>query len=96
MGPPMTVRKIFLPSRIRRGRTSTSPVWLAQHGDRELRFGRKRDAERYEREGCADHRSFCGSGGGTETETRDDRLRAAVRDAVDRVLRNDVDPDLDM
>lgn len=59
------MEKLFLPSRIRRGRTATSPVWRATHGGLTLEFHRKRDAMRFEQEGCVGHpRSFmCPCGG---------------------------------
>lgn len=54
------VEKVYEPSRIRRGRLSTTPTWYAVHSGRKLQFSRKKDALKYEAEGCADHqRYFC-------------------------------------
>jgi hypothetical protein len=62
------MKRVFLPSRIRRGRCGTSPVWLAEHAGRWRQFGRKCDAGRYERTGCADHKTWLCSCGGREPD----------------------------
>ena len=78
------VEKHYLPSRIRRGRTSTTPVWYATHGGRRLRFARKRDATRYEADGCPEHSGFgCCCGGYEERPS----LAQAVAAVVDEVVR---------
>ena len=49
------MKRVFLSSRIRRGRMATSPVWLAAHDGQWLQFGRKRDAKQFEEHGCEGH-----------------------------------------
>lgn len=58
--PEPRLEKVFLPSRIRRGRASTVPTWRIVRGDRTLYFDRKREAVEFAVHGCARHdeRSF--------------------------------------
>lgn len=84
----MAIEKAFLPSRIRRGRTSTTPVWFATHAGRRLRFARKRDAERFQAEGCAEHKGFgCGCGGYEERPSLAQAIAQVVEEAKPEPLR---------
>lgn len=77
------IEKVFLQSRIRRGRQSTTPVWYAAHAGRRMRFARKRDALRYEAEGCAEHKGFgCGCGGYEERPTLAQAIAEVVRKTI--------------
>jgi hypothetical protein len=73
--------KVFLPSRIRRGRASTTPVWYAVHAGRRLQFSRKKDALAYEANGCANHKRFFCECHGWEPQ------RDALAEKVAQVVR---------
>lgn len=62
--PEPTIEKVFLPSRIRRGRASTDPTWKATRAEprsatlrRTVYFGRKSDAEAFATYGCPMHQA---------------------------------------
>jgi hypothetical protein len=56
-----TIERVFEPSRIRLGRTSTTPTWHVVTAGVRWRFTRKRDAQAFIDGGCVcpDHSTLC-------------------------------------